>query len=194
VDFREYKNMSADFITLSCPSCGGKLQVSNSIDHFACANCGTEHIVRRGGGIVSLEQVMGGVKQGVDKTASELAIVRLNKEIAELENQRKIVINQYKPKGLLTVAGVVSIALAIWATCGTIGLVLESPGHYFSELFCMVGIILLLFLGGLGLVLSGKNESKHQQENYMKHLAPLDKSIKEHYDLLAKHKQIISSE
>ena len=186
--------MSTDFITLSCPSCGGKLQVSNSIDRFACANCGTEHIVRRGGGIVSLEQVMGGVKQGVDKTASELAVVRINKEITELQNQRQIVINQYKPKGLLTIAGVVSVSLGVIFTCGTLGLVLASPNHYFNELLCMVGIILLLFLGGLGLVLYGKNKSKHQQENYLKHLAPLDKAIKERHELLEKHKQIISGE
>jgi predicted RNA-binding Zn-ribbon protein involved in translation (DUF1610 family) len=34
----------AEFITLSCPSCGGKLQVSEDLDQFACAHCGTEHL------------------------------------------------------------------------------------------------------------------------------------------------------
>lgn len=77
-----------DFVTLSCPSCGGKLQITADIERFACSYCGTEHIVRRSGGIISLAPVVEGLKKvqtGVDKTASELAIQRLTREIAELE-------------------------------------------------------------------------------------------------------------
>ncbi len=76
-----------NFITLTCPSCGAKLQITGEIDRFACAACGNEHIVNRSGGIVSpkpLIDSMKGVKVGLDKTSSELAIVRLNKEIPEL--------------------------------------------------------------------------------------------------------------
>jgi len=78
------------FITLSCPSCGGKLQITNDMDRFACSHCGNEHIVRRSGGTVSLAPVVEGlrkVQSGVDKTASELAIVRLKHEIEELEEE-----------------------------------------------------------------------------------------------------------
>jgi hypothetical protein len=77
-----------DFVTLSCPSCGGKLQITADIERFACAFCGNEHIVKRGGGIITLSPVVEGLKNvqtGVDKTASELAIQRLTREIAELE-------------------------------------------------------------------------------------------------------------
>ena len=35
----------SDFITLSCPSCGNKLQFTDDIDSFACGACGNEHIV-----------------------------------------------------------------------------------------------------------------------------------------------------
>lgn len=76
-----------DFITLSCPSCEAKLEVTPDIDRFACAHCGTEHIVKRAGGIVSLLPVVEaikGVQTGVDKTAAELGIARLQKEIEEL--------------------------------------------------------------------------------------------------------------
>jgi ribosomal protein S27AE len=76
-----------DFVTLSCPSCGGKLELSQEIDRFVCAHCGTEHIVRRAGGIIALKPVVdeiGKVRVGVDKTASELAIIRLKGEIAQL--------------------------------------------------------------------------------------------------------------
>jgi predicted RNA-binding Zn-ribbon protein involved in translation (DUF1610 family) len=46
-----------DFITLSCPSCGHKLQITEDIDRFACDACETEYIVYRGGGIVTLSIV-----------------------------------------------------------------------------------------------------------------------------------------
>ncbi len=78
----------ADFLTLSCPSCGGKLQITSEIERFACGYCGTEQIVKRSGGIVSLSPLIDGLNKinvGVDRTASELAIARLNREIPEIE-------------------------------------------------------------------------------------------------------------
>lgn len=85
-----------DYITLSCPSCGGKLEITQDIERFACAHCGQEHIVKRGGGIVSLSPLVEGLKKvgiGVDKTAAELALERIPKElealIAEKDNLLK---------------------------------------------------------------------------------------------------------
>jgi hypothetical protein len=72
---------------MTCPNCGGKLQITIDMDRFACGYCGTEHIVRRSGGTISLAPVVEGLKnvqKGVDKTASELAIVRLKEKIKEL--------------------------------------------------------------------------------------------------------------
>lgn len=86
-----------DFITMSCPSCGGKLQITNDIERFACAYCGTEHIVKRIGGVISLAPVIEemkatrkaaeqsvvevkGVRKATDNTASELAMARIDKE------------------------------------------------------------------------------------------------------------------
>jgi predicted RNA-binding Zn-ribbon protein involved in translation (DUF1610 family) len=79
-----------EFITLSCPSCGGRLEVTEDIEQFACAHCGTEHRVRRSANTVSLTPLVEGIKNvqtGVDKTASELAIKRLKGEIKSLEKE-----------------------------------------------------------------------------------------------------------
>jgi ribosomal protein S27AE len=79
-----------EFVTLTCPSCGGELQVTNDIDRFACAYCGTEHLVRRGGGIISLDPVLDRLTQveiGVDQTAAALAIMKLTAEIEDLQAQ-----------------------------------------------------------------------------------------------------------
>lgn len=76
-----------EFVTLSCPSCGAKLQIGSDIEKFACNHCGNEHLVKRTGGIVSLAPVieqLKDVKIGVDKTASELAIKRLKDDIKDI--------------------------------------------------------------------------------------------------------------
>ena len=78
----------SDFISLTCPSCGAKLQVENGMDQVACAHCGTEHLVKRGGGTISIAPIveqLQSVNKGVDKTASELAIKRLRDEISEIK-------------------------------------------------------------------------------------------------------------
>jgi predicted RNA-binding Zn-ribbon protein involved in translation (DUF1610 family) len=38
-----------NMISLVCPSCGGKLAVSNFADKLVCEHCGNEHIIRREG-------------------------------------------------------------------------------------------------------------------------------------------------
>jgi hypothetical protein len=60
-----------DFITLSCPSCGNKLQITEDIDRFACAACGNEYVVIRRGGIVALKPIMDGIKGIMTKTWGE---------------------------------------------------------------------------------------------------------------------------
>ncbi|MCF6177059.1 MAG: hypothetical protein L3J71_14975 [Victivallaceae bacterium] len=81
-----------DFITLSCPSCNGQLQITENIDKFACGYCGNEHIVKRSGGIVVLKQVeakLEKIQGGVDRTASELAMQRLGDEMPVTEKKLK---------------------------------------------------------------------------------------------------------
>lgn len=83
----------SDYITLTCPSCGGKLHITNDIERFACAHCGTEMLVRRGDGIISLLPVIDevkGVRRAADHTAAELAIARIQKEIDFLNNQLRL--------------------------------------------------------------------------------------------------------
>lgn len=45
-----------DFITLNCPSCGGKLKVQPNAETLVCHFCGSEHMVRRNNSGVSLER------------------------------------------------------------------------------------------------------------------------------------------
>lgn len=82
----------SDFVSLTCPSCGGKLQITKDIDRFACGYCGNEHVVKRAGGIISiapLVEKLTDVQVSLDKTGAELAINRLKEEIPMLQSQRQ---------------------------------------------------------------------------------------------------------
>jgi hypothetical protein len=81
-----------DFVTLTCPNCGGKLEITIDIKRFACSHCGNEHVVTRGSGIVSIIPISDEIKKTqtcIDKTAAELEILRLKIEIYEIEQKNK---------------------------------------------------------------------------------------------------------
>ncbi len=77
-----------DYISLTCPTCSAKLKVTNHMNNFACGHCGSEHIIKREGGVISLVPLVEskkGANDGGDITESELAIPRLEKEIKQFE-------------------------------------------------------------------------------------------------------------
>ena len=80
----------SDLIAMTCPSCGGRLQISNDIQRFACRFCGNEFLVRRGSGTISLAPVIesiNSVKTGVDRASTELSVIRLQNEISALKDR-----------------------------------------------------------------------------------------------------------
>jgi hypothetical protein len=139
-----------DLITLSCPSCGNKLQITSDIDRFACAACGNEYIVNRSDGIVSVKPVIDNLTKGldeVDRTDSEIAIVRLNKEIDELEKARrnvppKMIADKSKPKnmGYITIVCIIGII-----TVSISGVSSSAIGFIVGLLFCGLGILFLVY-------------------------------------------------
>lgn len=111
----------SDFISLSCPSCGSKLQITNQTEQFLCASCGNEYLVNRRGGIIALEPVVKGLKEvkvGVDKTASELAIKRLKQEIIDLEkdlrNAKDANFDEVKTGFGMGIFGVLITLFSLW--------------------------------------------------------------------------------
>jgi hypothetical protein len=137
-----------DFVTLTCPSCGGKLQITNDINRFACSYCGAEHIVRRSGGIVSLAPVVAAlqrVQAGVDKTASELAITRLEPQVESCQRRLTVAKGQRR----LARAGVLLTLVP-----GVLELVMQATSRYRSllSLQIMAASALLTLLGLLLLV------------------------------------------
>ena len=77
----------SDFITLSCPSCGGRLDITDDVERFVCAHCGNEHIVKRSGGMIYLKKSLADMASSMEKNTAELALPRLKGEIAELTSK-----------------------------------------------------------------------------------------------------------
>ncbi|MCC6458046.1 MAG: hypothetical protein IT328_24035 [Caldilineaceae bacterium] len=79
-----------DFLTLTCPTCGARLQLRDGIALLVCASCGNEHMVHRDGGAIYLAPIAQDVRQirvSSDRTAAELAIPRLTKELAAINDE-----------------------------------------------------------------------------------------------------------
>jgi DNA-directed RNA polymerase subunit RPC12/RpoP len=77
-----------DFITLTCPTCGGKLQITPEIDRFACAHCGKEHLVKRSEGVIAIQPLadsLTGLQRATARAAAELGLRRANEELAGIE-------------------------------------------------------------------------------------------------------------
>jgi Arc/MetJ family transcription regulator len=77
-------------IPLKCASCGSNLEVTLEMDTFACGYCGASQIVERQGGTVSLRLVTDAIRSvqvGTDKTAAELALKRLSRELESVEQE-----------------------------------------------------------------------------------------------------------
>jgi hypothetical protein len=92
-------NPESDFITLACPNCGGKLEITSGTDRFKCNFCGHEHLVRRSGNDVTLSPVIEGLQKvvskidqaimGSDRQAAEQTITRLKNEVPAIQDQIK---------------------------------------------------------------------------------------------------------
>lgn len=145
--------------TLSCPSCGEALKVSEDIETLACTRCGTQLAVDRGKGYVSLK-MLGEIKQQIEadtkvqeRVASELAIIRLNEELGllgtekeSLEEKIKEVERRIREKGRRAGARLVGIvALLLALLFSYLWLTLKD----YNEIPCIGAV----FLGSIALVL-----------------------------------------
>ncbi|MEI6155577.1 MAG: hypothetical protein WCQ90_16000 [Deltaproteobacteria bacterium] len=82
-------------IKLSCNSCGAKLEVTEDIERFSCASCGSEWIVQRSGGIVSLKSVEEGIQAISDSTEILAADVKIRK-LQEMVNTLRVMLQNLK--------------------------------------------------------------------------------------------------
>jgi len=173
----------SELVTLSCPSCGAKLQIGTDIDRFACAYCGNEHIVRRSGGVVSLAPVVESlqkVRQGVDKTASELAIQRLREELDVLRREKH---------GIESAAGIKAMQKVLWGIGAILGAAFSvfwvavlNPERVDTQAFCWPFALILLVAGIVLLALSRNDRARAvpTADNLSREIVRKEQELAEH--------------
>ena len=132
-----------DYLSLTCSTCGDKLKITNDMNNFACGHCGSEHRVKREGGAISLVPLIEsekGTNDGIDKTESELAIPRLEREIKQLEG----VISGMRAK--LTTEDCLKIATGVSSYTVLIGVVVSGMGGKLWSFITTMGVSLGSFL------------------------------------------------
>lgn len=78
-------------LKLSCVNCSAPPGIGADLDRFAYGYCGTNQVVQRSGGVVSLqhaESAIQAVQRGTDKTAAELAVPRLQRELVKAQQSK----------------------------------------------------------------------------------------------------------
>lgn len=180
----------SDFITLSCPNCGGKLQITPDVERFACQFCGYEHIVRRNGGTVSLEpvmQMMGQINNGInyvgsgmnrlsfntEKQASEVTMKRLKGEIAELQVE---LANCKQGSDNVLVSGAIFLSIAGAAVlCGFMGLYRVGIGILVAAICVPIGIIIMA---------SSKNTNAKKKNEINQKIGQKEAELRQHNEFV----------
>ncbi|MBN2386216.1 MAG: hypothetical protein JXB85_04295 [Anaerolineales bacterium] len=83
-----------DLISLTCPSCGGKLKVSKNASSLTCQHCGNDHLVKReaDGGVMLEAYARCPVCGRNDKSEKVSAILAIQtQEISGVEQKQQIV-------------------------------------------------------------------------------------------------------
>lgn len=88
-------------LKLSCASCTAPLEVGEDLGYFSCDYCGTAQIIERSGVAIpapKAETDLKAVQRATARTAAELAIPRLTKELTEAELARAGILLAAKAK------------------------------------------------------------------------------------------------
>lgn len=163
-------------LSLKCVNCGAGLEVKQDISDFACGYCGVQQQVERSGGIVALrrvEETLDDVKLGTNRTASELALARLQSDIAAIYAERDRAVSA------LRAADHKNNVFIGW---GSILLVAFSVG-IFGPLWGLPVIAVGIFFGSR-FIKSVSKEIKTAKVNAEAKVAPLKAQIARHQSII----------
>jgi len=142
--------MPSEVVALTCSACGASLEIGPSLDVFACAYCHATLRVQRSGGTISLEQIAGAldsVRTGVERTAAELALQRIDREIEQLLAGAETSRARHDNLGGALFAG---LLLVFGSVAAFQGFIQSSFGvAFFGLLLVVVGILYALTVWGL---------------------------------------------
>lgn len=180
-------------LKLECVNCGAPLEIGPDLDSFACGYCGAQQRVRRQGGVVSLQKVETAIKavqRGTDRTAAELALPRLHREIAALEQERDSAItaeqerqkNAFRDRRTLTFV----TFLAVFFGCPILIASLGDDSYFLGVLLTLIWLV-----GSIGLPILVYRKSKLPADqtpalkiDYAARLQKIHAHLKAHREIL----------
>jgi DNA-directed RNA polymerase subunit RPC12/RpoP/cell division protein FtsL len=179
---------------LTCKSCGGKLELTDDIDQFSCGYCGTEWLVNRRGGIVSLKPIEEKLQKIEEHTkatskhtekimehsqetsvsssilANEIKLKRLQEKILSLEGEKEKLekeIKKAKPNGVsYFVTLIVSMFVCSYISGGIKNIIKDISPETESAITCLTFIVILA-LAVICMSKSGKCPQKKQEILYI---------------------------
>jgi hypothetical protein len=176
-------------IKLQCISCGGKLEVSPDMERFTCGYCGTEQIVERRGGTISLKgvaQAISRVQAGTDKTAAELALNRLERELESLNNKRARLRTQAENEKKS------NTKLMIWIFVGSAIVGGATTPHGTRSDTFPPGVILVLIGIVIGIIVKVSRDKK-VKERFNGELQGWNAHANDIHEKMAKNREIVDS-
>jgi len=149
----------ADVITVSCPSCGAKLEPTQDIDSCSCVYCGNRYFVTRTGSVAHIEAVISSVGEilgEIGSTASKSATRQVGDKLATLMIERDSIqaritllneekqtsIMRSRARRILVVSGPTTVLLLF----GTVGLFWAASASLRSESVACPALIAGLLL------------------------------------------------
>jgi predicted RNA-binding Zn-ribbon protein involved in translation (DUF1610 family) len=204
VQRRRKKKMMMTIVNLKCVSCGAELEITGEMERFACGYCGSQQIVERRGGTVGLKlaETVARIQEGTDKTAGELALVRLDKELAATRAQWRVSDERFrtqnKPEGDAMIYPLFLIVLAGGFGIGVLVTLVVGDGWAGLGLFLAM---LVLFLGSVVGAAYGCSwalqENKKRQERHKQKIvemaAPYAKHVQELEGQVARARRLVAS-
>lgn len=187
--------MRLALLKLSCVNCSAPLDVGDDLERFACMYCGTTQIVQRAGGTVALKKVesaIHAVQRGTDRTAAELAIPRLNKELAEAQTERLLALKAEKEKMAKAYSGRTKLTLIVFIVFMFLGVM--GAGLFVNAPALIQKLYPFVWLGScVGVPVWVYRKVKLPRDNTRDVLAPFDARITKIEEQLRANRAILDS-
>jgi len=174
-------------LSLKCQNCGAPLNIAQQMERITCGYCGSEQIIQRSGAEVSLKIVgdaIAKVQFGVDKSASELAIKRLQAKLQSDTAEWQRCRNQ-----ATVAAGIRGFPHAAACCSGVVGLVLYQIN---SRIFSILGLITMIVSAAAFVyfdIVSGAEKAKKLEimdENFKFKAEDIQDQLNHHERIVAK--------
>ncbi len=166
----------SNLIALTCPSCGGRLEVTNNTERYVCAHCGNSHIVDPGERAESLAKE-------VDDLKDVSSILRLKDEIEVLEHRRAEIEQQIGKQRKLQDQNDTLVGLSFMGSIFIAVLfVVNAVGHLISQEYLFAvghALAALAALGVAWLIKRGRFTIIYPQasDNVLKELVHIDRQL-----------------